>query len=1671
MSQEEVSEKLEGSEKPEKSEEQEELEDVLHLGNTIGIHSTMYGYTKGRVIYRDLELIRVMPDEASDRAVEFPMAPDGRRFAPEIGVTVVDIFEKQTSPYYVDFLGARPGELLEFFTADGAEAVPSGEVKTVIKTEEEDSIELVDGRMLEFGGIGPPEPIVVIRVRTAMNMAAAAPEEGAVIPEDAEEAVAAAAREHSIMAMLRSVLPTAAVEIIPTAERTYPDSMQREGLFQDLLGDLPAKKQTNPRQIRLLEREVDLAVALKNKSVQRDAAGRIIGSAPYLIASVNDAVAHGTVPSAVPVVEGAHVLNLDNADTTGYTYKETDIMPRTLKAVENDSEALATRYLEGAQADAVGGVNSFYGYTYDLLGRDLATLQGPVEGAGWTEDQDVFRTGSLNVKVEGLSRGLPPAPKDKYSIPVTLAFKINDVTNRAIRVLSAERRTYLKTGAVYVSAPSDPNHVTSYVILPPKAALTLRPPRRPGHLPTALLYSAALESDNLPTVAQTLRDLYTLEAGSPLNAWTLNADAAATLSIAEWLQSVLRYTVHPVDSLGPRGPQLLSLLDTLGVGVTDLAPAVAAIIDEWVSDAQDTWVSLMKARRTEIQASLDAEEPRTFQSVVGADSPLWAALRGAEPLKDLLADIGRRNPTIIGAPTLMTASLLVEAQGDATPLVWSEIAKLDSRELAAIDSVSAADALAASRAYTLRRAAIRGRDLLALHAAPEVNTCPHAKRLESIRNVRDVPEHARLLRAFIEEFQGPKSGDWITCVLCKKECVCYHELMELEALAQPQRLDAIQKQILIKFGGDRYEGKIVCKNCGQGLQDIDYDEHVEFDDNGKPIQQASVLTDEQMDEGATTSSWKKAVANLVPDVTFESQSHREIAEGLTDLLTHGRLTMPADVFRRIVTYTDIYTGRRQPDETKYTELLAKKSKMATTKFKKTTGMEGVTIDLPTFAETVDQLRISALIALVTIAIQSQEVTVSTPLPMCSFSRGGYPFEPKAPPTEKGALLYVSCAAADIKLKKKPWLSMSWVGDTKFETRQKKALQLAYAAINTILGVDPGSAALPFTSQVRMELTKVQTDVVAAKERALVSIKDELPTGFRPEPRPPAVRAPATERDPLPAVEAAVLSGSVSTKMANEVGEAVRSQAIAMILALNDATKDTKKKQGEGMCCPTEIATLETAAITQKPLAIAAQLLRRANPTTANAGTHLWPVLETPHAEPIEQDVDDGVLFKLFLKFCYQGHAVGNPHEFSVGNICRQCDLVLGKPVDLIDFGKEGAAILASQQGSLRIEVTRKAFDALSDAARRRKLMKPVPPIAVADKTGLPALIALLATKPETATLGTIMGTILAAPVDADELARAEVWSPLSAHAGGILRATNIDRTMLEVMTEDPFIEGPRALQEYWCAKVQAAAAGFGVTKVSGARWFDISTKHNDIINGILADNANWPGYNASDSMKPILRKIAHTLGPLLGLWITAVRPDPLRWSIAEAQLLLRSIVIQVWGDALTATSWMYADIGASAERAAIVENIRTWTVALMDYKKGPKDEGHKRGHVQTQFVKYSKEAIKRILQQRSELERTSVVEEFESIKDDDLKAAELIKKQFRIGRWGVGKNLQKYDADLFEFENEQRHRMGVVEGPVEADVPQAPPAQGQAQGQVQAPIFVQPEDGYEVNQGADGDDY
>jgi hypothetical protein len=1694
----------------------QEQYDPLHIGNRVLIVSDSHGLTVGHVVYRGVDMIRIMPQENSSIAVEFALSEDGSGFAPELGVHEVEVFEEVTSDYYVDYLGARPGELLEFFTADGKQARPSGTVAEVIKTTEADSIKLTDGTVLNFNGMGPEPPIAVIRVRTAANAAAAAAE-GAEAVAASAAAGAAAARGNDLMQLLRSVLPSAAVEVVPMAERSFPDSMQREDLFQDLLSDMPVKQRTNPRRIRFLEREVDLLMALKNNVLARDEVGRVLGAKQQSFTTLSELVTQQlSLPAAISVVAAARVLNLDRfsaADNGKFT--PTDVAPRSLGDAEKASEAAAAGYLEGS------GQQNFFAYMYDLLGRDQATLSGRALSE-WTGDQDILRTRLPGegpaYNVQGFRAGLPKRD-DTEAPPVGVQLLYKAILDRTGRVLAPSKYTHHKSGEPHLIAPSDPSTVVGHVILPPKVALRLRPPTRPGDLAMALTYTASLEADNLPTVAAALWSLYS-PSPDPQHAWNLEAGAGADQTIADWLDSTLRYTVHPSESLGPRTPHLLAILDTIGIGEHGMPTAVAAVLWSWVRRSQNKWRSVLKMRRQAIQKALDEEVQRTFQSVTGPDATVWAALLNEKdtPLADLLADIQRRNPTIYKAPTLISASVQHEDQGDAAPLAWISIAKQDTRELE-LDPVLAGAALVASRSYGLRRKAIRAAPMMAMQAEPDINPCVHVSRLEAIHNIRDVLQRSRLLREFIEEYQGGREGEWVTCALCRRTAVCYHELMELEALATPSRLETIQKQTLIRFGGERYEGKIACKNCGQGLQDIDYDQHVEFDDEGRAVTGASVLTDEQMEE-STDSTWKKAVIALAPPpVMFETAAKRLLSEALHQICNLGGMILDTDVMRSIVNNADNYVSARTPTQKEYEATREKMMTAASTKLKSVKGsaVSRAAIDVPTWTAAVDLLRVSALTALLAIALQTATppIVVNNPYTSCKFSREGWPLDPEAEPDAVGALQYVSCVVADL-LVGAPWASMPWAGETKAESRRKMALKAAAAAINLILKGVPKVGHLSFAPDIKAALRTAKTEAsVVAIVGGGTRKTDQLPTGFRPDPFPSATGAVVIEKDPLPAVAAAMAAndGVGLAAMGVAVRAASRRQAKAVIGELHAAAAASMAamtmkptNMTDYVCCHISFADAEAGGLrgvaTSEELREAQLLLRGANPSAPNAGTHLWSAVgsssgsgsgsggsvagpddaaaaaSAPGAPPA-LGVSD-IYYKLFLKYCYRGPQIGEVHEFSNGNRCRQCKLTLGPGQTVADI-KDGPGFLAAQLGELRVEMTDAEFNALSDAVRRRRILTETE-TAIREpwSDGLKALSETLADSASeglqslATTLDSVLTAAIAASKDIDEDGRLTVWEPIALlmdghrtaiqeKLGGAGAAATAAMSIFDIMTEDPFVEGPRALQEYWCAKMEAAGVGHAVVETKTARWFAISSEHSDRINRILSENSLWFKGVLSDEMREILKKAACALGPVIQTWLAAVHPEPSGshiWGAAEAQVLLRAIVLQIWKDLVSPISWLYEDLTDEAERDAISMEVAAWSDALMR-------------HVKQQYVRYSKERIRQILQQRAELERTSVVEEFENIKDNDLRAAELMLKQFRIGRWAGGKDLRKLDPDRYDAESEQRRRMGIVDAPVEQILMEGAVAPGAGAGQNFGfgPVAEAPEDGYEVNQAAEGDDY
>jgi hypothetical protein len=1640
--------------------------DPFGIGNDISILSKQYGYKRGIIIYRDDKLIRLLPQDSSSRPLEYPLINGGTEFLPGLGVTEVSVKTIGGYTHYVDFLHVEPGNHVEFFTATGAKARDDGDVAEVLKSEKKDAIRLTDGTVLKFAGRGPAPPIAVIRVVSE----AARPAAAAEVAVELEQEAAPVAAEADILELLRAAGRGAVEEA--RGDQGFPDSMQREDLFQDLIDKLTPKQRSNPRRVRPIEREVDLALSLKNSVTERTAAGNVVGAENTVVNTLADVlrVNKKPLPALIPIVDAALVLNLDTVEPT-LAYNPTDVSPRILCDIETASETSTIKYLE----DRSG--MSFAGYIHELTSENGVTLVGRTP-MNWSEDQDVIRTAGFDTRVQSLNIDMGTY-KPEESV-ISLAQLASNTNDRNIRVLTPDYIHLHKFGRGDIIAKSDPSKISGFATLPTKAALSLRPPKRPGDLPTALLYSAALQDENLPTVAQALVNLHATEP-SPLNSYTVDADNAASTDLATWLSSVLKYAVHPVDSLGPRGPRLLAVLDSIGLGDSDMSPEVSNVIWSWARRSQRMWINLLNEERRRVAALRDAEPARTYQTVTGDDSPVWPLLQETATLKDILDDITAANPAIAEAPTVITAGLLKDAQGDALPLVWSALARFDGREIG-LDDIASSASLNASRAAALRRKALRDFAILQLSAQPEINPCPHVRTLEAIRNMPDLLERSRLLRDFIEEYQGGRNGEWVTCVLCQQDCVCYHEIMDLEALAQPARMEAIHREMLVRFGGERYEGKVVCKNCGQALEDIELDDREEFDDDGNVIKSRSVLTEEQMEESVTDMVWKKTTDVVTARTIRWATDEQGYLYGIMLVIaSRGSLQIPDETMQKIIQRAETYVNIRKPTQTRE---VYEKTRTTLEAVKKAgqplpPAFKGKALP-PPYDEYVNQIRVGALMGLTVVALQSADppILVNNPYHICPFSREGYPLEEGADPTDTerpSAVLYIACVVASIVRPTAPWNTLRWQVETKVPSRQKDVQKLINEVLTVIIGTNPKISPLPFTAEVRHELDAMRSDTTAKAKREMVSAKDQLPAGFKPEPSPPSMSRPAVEGNPLKGVVDALTAEADIAPLVDDIATALTRQAIAVVDELHAAAKagiTAPTKVTNSVCCPVSFARAAAGELLGEPeqanLVAAGTLLRRAIPTVPTAGSHLRIDHTIPIPEPVDQEVDQGVLFKLFLKYCYTGPQIGRAHEFSTGDMCRQCGLRLGKSLDLIDFGTEGAAILAAQGGDLKRDAISFAdFDALSNAVRQQKRIVPRPLAGkVPWQEGLELLIATAkkrtdlaegeGVKAPAAAILSVLGAIgEAATTDYDDEARAVLWGPMdgllrtlrdevlarigpvpaprgSGKAGETRAKEAIDAmTMFDQLTQDPFVEGPRAVQEYWCAKAEAVGDELGIPEIRLAKWARISREHDERIARILTENTHWYGGSLVAEARPVLRRFSRALGPFMRAWQHAVRPDSSEnspWSVDVARIVLRCIVMQLWRDAVSEDSWMYrplSDVADEAVRARFMTNKSYTAVSVGDWTRGLMK------HAKQQFVRYSKDRIRQILQQRRELERTTIVEEFTALDDDDLRRAFIMTKNLKIGRWARGANIRTLDADQFEFEQQQLVKMGITDPNVE----------------------------------------
>lgn len=1586
--------------------------DDLQLGRPVAFVTERSGEPEkvdGTVIFRDANTVRIMPTGVSDRALEFKMI-NGNEFIDPVTLPVTHPNDTTPPEHYVKILGVKEGDVLEFFTLDGTKADDEGTVAFVIASETPvnvsdllgedvgeillyDAVILDDGRIIDFGFVGPPASTPVVRVSngsaTAKATEATEAEATGAEATGAEatgaeatgaEATVAEATDADIKAeqeFLFSLMSenTLTKKAVASADKRYDDSVQRKDLYDDLIAD--EKRARDRRVARRTEREADLAISLKNKALLN---GNFIAT----VATLQDAIntSQDAVPIAIPIVSAAKVLNMDAVDAE---FNASDVFPRVLGDHEREAVAMAN-------TDDTDGYKEFDLATYMYTMFSTETSLHGDEGEGWREDQDVIRTATYGAAIQGLDRNpLKPGLDLKVGKDVVL-YALSEGLSKAVkgdrisRVLTRETygnsRIPAPANPSTVLIPSDPSVVVGHVILP--STQKLRIPKRPRNLAVSIQYATELDND-LSTLDETIHAQYS-DTPSPDKAWTLDTDEP----IAKWITSITT-AVRPGDLLAPRTPQVLGFLDAFGVGNNTPSMEVATIIWSAIANAQKEWEAIRPT-------APGPAEPRTFSG----DAQIWTHLYGSAALKDVLDDIRKRNPAIYESPTVLTSSLLTEADGDAMPIVWWEIAGLDGRSSEGVAAPVAG--LVTSRAYIERRRYLKDKilmDLAALNVRPEVNDCPHVKVLEAIRSIEDVVDHGRQLEEFLSTYKEGVEGAWVMCNKCHKECVCMHEVRQLDILRNPAEADAIQRSIMKEFGGERYEGKIICRNCYQPLQDIDYDDHIEFDDAGRAILTSSVLTAEQLEPlntknlfGATESKESTYVAGL-------SERQKGLFSALKAIMTQKQQVVvrirPA-IIERIVAFADEYLEEYSKKAKLFADLKEKNPKIYAAQLAalKKKAYDNV---LPN-EEDAKAAGLGAVVALIALVVELDPGSIVITPPtgsVCVPSR-----ETSADPWKSGVLNYVACIA-------------------------NVAMTSVIPAAFTFKGDPRGTLKLLNHEAIRVGLVSATpTSVVetTAAEPSPSTLHTEfIPTGFRP--------VSLAMAEPLNPDALVQLSQNGSLEA---VSDALRVKNIAHIANLHKnttAATGIAMKSTEGTCCRTDMSIWNGPEAGQSETLLRKYYaLRREAPALVANGALFKPAFVLPASVVAVGKENTDEMIKLFFKYCYDQSkpSVGNPHEFSFGNQCRRCGFALGKSPDLV-VESDRIAIFAAQTGTLHIEADLKSrFDLLSRQVRARlALTEGVMATPFTWRQNLEVLAASAAGIPEFATA---LRTILSEPVPelsgtekASQLKTAAFWRPVSAIKQTVFpAAAGSKSSALSIMmdlTADPFVEGPRLLQEYFCARVNAAVKDY-VPSIKGASWAGVAPTIDTTMTKLFTANSEW--LSKTTQKEPLVR-LATTLAPVLDTWIKVVRQQNKDnvWTTDRAQLVLIALI-------------------AAACKGISPDIVRAILI-----------------HAKTQHLRYSNEEVKRILQLRAAEERALILSEFDAISDKDERAIALTLKQLGIGRWAIGKNITKLDKDVLLFEEEQRARMGVVDETV-----------------VAAPWEEAPEVGdeaYEVDQGAEGDDY
>ncbi len=1009
---------------------------VFELGDSVAINTARYGIVTGKIYYRDANLIRILPNGVSDRLYDFPINSEDGEFVPELGFKAAEWFSKNPLPTFVEQQDLQAGQYFETFTANGE----VGPTFTINKIDVGDDIITVTDDTgaqfdIEFSYIGIPLdlPFAVLRVREPPakvddnddGMAGINIEKPSDDVETAREEAnlgistpldkVTAGIEDSTAAI--SAVQEALIEgdeidlnvigfidvteiekhaVKPTADRVYPDNVQRQDALQDFTTLLTVKQQQDIKYLRRTRQLVESLFLLKKDITDINPSnGQILGVKPQSATFLSQLLEYTHIPLRRPVlntnlrifesVTETHNWPINIYDTNGTE----DTWHNYLNIQDFDQFIKKMNDLQKGSFVAVtqNGKTNFW-----LLDNMMYNkLQRPWEPIGddglytFMEDSDFFRSEIPDIDsaaIEGLiSGGTVKGKTDPSSVSIG---KVNFSLRKGLGTIT--RRASPSGTEVHISPESAP--LKADIIFPLRYTASLGSTRS-GQVLIDMIHSM----EPVTFMGEILKETGTItevpQADSVL-AIGVNGNTLGNIKLSDFI-GILK-----LRGLGPT--EFLHTLSQYGMNKMEINSEVAEVIFGMVTANINSIKSYLRNVREELN-KMGVFEVKPDIDVLVSELKNWLldTMVANEPiLADLAKKFSNQSPRLTNSD-------------------YSLISYLYTQEpdlLIAIAGQQAGQVAIERRLSTLRANQQIVRNYLAKEKkeqgageAPKPNPCEHVAILETIKRLDDDNERMYQLSKFLIRYQGSREHNWIKCSVCTRDLLCVHTLIELQQFMHPRERDVLRKELLLNFCGPVMGNIYTCRNCGQGMGELEFDNNIQFDDEGRPMMGRSEIVDKDAAEKEELEDAYSAPVDKSKLFDFGSDTKNHLYETLKELSDRLGISPTREdyehIIRRLWSNITAFPTRE--------EFIAEnKARLGPNK------------PIPDYDKFIQLNHVYYACAHLLIHIQSRipDYFVNVTIPGCT--RAGFVGYPIGNEEDTTGIDYIACAAASIMKNSPPW---------------------------------------------------------------------------------------------------------------------------------------------------------------------------------------------------------------------------------------------------------------------------------------------------------------------------------------------------------------------------------------------------------------------------------------------------------------------------------------------------------------------------------------------------------------------------------------------------------------------------------------------------------------------------